>query len=93
MVNDELFCRLCRVGSRQKLKGSPWFPIAFMIFWYAFLLLLPMTFKGIQLYEDSVLIAFLWLLLGSLFRLPTITVSEQFTGVNPYPNNRRMWMR
>jgi hypothetical protein len=80
-------------GVVKKLKGSPWFPIAFMIFWYAFLLLLPMTFNGIQPYEDFVLNAFLWLLLGILFRLPTITISEQFAGVNPYPNNRRMWMR
>src|SRR5262249_11325411 len=30
----------------KHLRGSPWFPIAFMIFWYASLLLLPMTFTG-----------------------------------------------
>jgi hypothetical protein len=62
----------------KKLRGSPWFPIDFMIFWYAGLLLLPMTFNGIQPYEDFVLNAYLWLLLGVLFRLPSIALSAQY---------------
>src|SRR5205807_7947437 len=28
----------------KKLRGSPWFPLSFVIFWYAGLLFLPMTF-------------------------------------------------
>ena len=63
----------------KKLRGSPWFPLAFVIFWYAGLLLLPMTFTGIQPYEDFVLNAYLWLLLGVLFRLPTLVVSSHFS--------------
>ena len=62
----------------KKLRGSPWFPMALVIFWYAGLLLLPMTFTGIQPYEDFVLNAYLWLLLGILFRLPTLPVSSQY---------------
>lgn len=62
----------------KKLRGSPWFPLAFVIFWYAGLLLLPMTFAGIQPYEDFVLNAYFWLLLGILFRLPTLAVSAQY---------------
>jgi hypothetical protein len=62
----------------KTLRGSPWFPIAFMIFWYAGLLLIPMTFAGMQPYEDFILNAYLWLLLGILFRLPTIALSAQF---------------
>jgi hypothetical protein len=62
----------------KNLRGSPWFPIAFMIFWYAGLLLLPITFAGMQAYEDFVLNAYLWLLLGVLFRLPTLALSGQF---------------
>ena len=61
----------------QKLRGTPLFPIGFMIFWYAGLLLFPMTYAGIQPYEDFVLNAYLWLLLGILFRLPTIELSSQ----------------
>jgi len=77
----------------KKLRGSPLFPLAFVIFWYAGLLLFPMTFNGMQAYQDFVLNAYLWLLLGILFRLPTLAVSEQFAPVHPYPNNRRLWMR
>jgi len=62
----------------KKLRGSPWFPLAFVIFWYAGLLLLPMTFAGMQPYQDFVLNAYLWLLLGILFRLPTLAVSVQY---------------
>ena len=65
----------------KKLKGSPWFPIAFMIFWYAGILLLPLTFTGMQPYEDFVLNAYLWLLLGILFRLPTLAVSAQYAAM------------
>jgi len=73
----------------KQLRGSPWFPLAFMIFWYAGLLLFPMTFNGIQPYEDFVLNAYLWLLLGILFRLPTLTVSTQYAAVAPLPQTYR----
>ncbi len=62
----------------KKLRGSPWFPLAFVIFWYAGLLLVPMTFAGMQPYQDFVLNAYFWLLLGILFRLPTLAVSAQY---------------
>jgi hypothetical protein len=62
----------------KKLKGSPWFPIAFVIFWYAFLLLLPMTFASLVAYEDFVMNSYLWLLLGILFRLPHLALSAEF---------------
>ena len=62
----------------KKLKGSPWFPLAFMIFWYAFLLLLPLTYEGMQAYQDFIMNAYLWLLLGVLFRLPKLALDAQF---------------
>jgi hypothetical protein len=61
----------------RKLKGSPFFPLAFMILLYAFLLLVPMTFVAIQAYQDFVLNCYLWLLVGILFRLPTLQVSGE----------------
>jgi hypothetical protein len=76
----------------RQLRGSPWFPLAFMIFWYAGLLLFPMTFNGIQPYEDFVLNAYLWLLLGILFRLPTLAVSSQYAAVAPLPQTYRTRM-
>jgi hypothetical protein len=39
-------------------------------------LLLPSTFAGIQPYEDFILNAYFWLLLGILFRLPSIELSQ-----------------
>lgn len=67
----------------KKLRGSPWFPIAFMIFWYAGLLLIPITYAGIAAYQDFVMNAYLWLLLGILFRLPTLAFSAQFAAAQP----------
>jgi hypothetical protein len=77
----------------KKLKGSPWFPLAFVIFWYAFFLLIPATWGGIAAYEDFLLNAYFWLLLGVLFRLPTIALSAQFAINAPSPPSRRPWMR
>jgi len=76
----------------KKLRGSVWFPLAFVIFWYAGLLLFPMTFTGMQPYQDFVLNAYLWLLLGILFRLPTLAVSAQFTAA-AQPPRHIPWMR
>ena len=74
---------LCAWRVVRKLKGSPWFPLAFMIFWYVFLLLLPFTYQGIQAYEDFVLNAYAWLLLGVLFRLPKLALSAQTLSASP----------
>jgi hypothetical protein len=77
----------------RKLKGSPWFPLGFMIFWYAFLLLFPLTFIGIAPYQDFVLNAFLWLLIGILFRLPTMTLTPELAACSPPENQARGRMR
>jgi hypothetical protein len=77
----------------RKLKGSPWFPLAFIIMWYAFILLFPMTFAGIQAYEDFILNAYLWLLLGILFRLPSIALSSQFAAGAADLTATRRWVR
>src|SRR5579864_1165816 len=69
----------------RKLKGSPWFPVGFMIFWYAFLLLIPITFEGLQPYEDFILNAYLWLLIGVLFRLPKLALAAQIDAVSAAP--------
>jgi hypothetical protein len=77
----------------RKLKGSPWFPLGFVIFWNAFILLLPATFAGIQSYEDFLLNAYFWLLLGLLFRLPTIALSAQFAVDAPATQPAHRWIR
>jgi hypothetical protein len=77
----------------KKLKGSPWFPLGFVIFWYAFFLLFPATFGGIQPYQDFLLNAYLWLLIGLLFRLPTLALSAQYAANAPTIKPARRWMR
>jgi hypothetical protein len=67
----------------RRLKGSPWFPVAFVIFWYAFMIFIPSTYGGMQAYEDFLLNAYLWLTLGLLFRLPTIALAAQFEATSP----------
>ncbi len=77
----------------KKLKGSPWFPLGFVIFWYAFFLLIPATYGGIVAYEDFLLNSYFWLLLGLLFRLPTLALSAQFAANSPAVHPQRHWMR
>ncbi|MGC2828294.1 MAG: hypothetical protein WB994_01510 [Candidatus Acidiferrum sp.] len=77
----------------KKLRGSPWFPLGFVIFWYAFFLLGPFTFGGMDAYEDFLLNAYFWLLLGLLFRLPTLALSPQFAIDAPATEPARRWMR
>ncbi|HXN21363.1 MAG TPA: hypothetical protein VOA41_01310 [Candidatus Dormibacteraeota bacterium] len=60
----------------RRLKGSPYFPIAFSIFWFAFLLLLLFTYTGMQAFQNYVLNAYLWLLVGVLFRLPHLAAQQ-----------------
>ncbi len=67
----------------RKLRRTPAFPIGFSIFWFAFLLLFPFTWGGLASYQNFVLNAFLWLLVGILFRLPELQAQEQLrTTVN-----------
>ncbi len=56
----------------RQLRHTRLFPVAIAIFWYAFILLYPLTFLGLDIYENFVNNAFLWILVGVLFRLPDI---------------------
>jgi hypothetical protein len=60
-----------------KLKRTPFFPIAFAIFWYAVMLLLLYTFYGLNAYQNYMTCAYLWLTIGMLFRLPGLLGEQQ----------------
>ena len=62
----------------KNLRGTVWFPIGFAIFWYAFLVVFPMSYYGFIAYQDFVINAYFWLILGILFR------------VSEFPGNRRI---
>jgi hypothetical protein len=77
----------------KKLKRSTRFPLAFVIFWHAFLLLVPFTFNGLVSYQNFVQNAYLWLLIGILFRLPHIALSSQYAAVETSAAIPRRWVR
>jgi hypothetical protein len=58
-----------------RLRGTRFFPVAFAIFWYVPLLLLLLTWGGFSLYQNYITNAYLWLLVGILFRLPHLLAS------------------
>ncbi len=76
-----------------RLRGSPWFPLAFMILLYASVLLIPMTFSSMGGYQDFILNAYLWLLLGILFRLPSLALSAQSSPDIAAAPTARRWVR
>jgi hypothetical protein len=51
------------------LRGTPWFPLAFAIFLFVFILFFPMTYGSFSAYQDFVINSNLWLMLGILYRL------------------------
>jgi hypothetical protein len=70
----------------NSLRGSPWFPLAFVIFWLAFMLFFPFGYSSMTSYQDFLVNAYLWILLGFLFRLPKLAVSAQFSLVTTSSN-------
>ena len=67
----------------KQLRGTRFFPIAFAIFFYAFILLYPLTYGSLVAYQNYVGNAYMWLLLGILFRLPDFSSSERLRAVVP----------
>src|SRR5215472_8268882 len=75
---------VCRCGWNvvKPLRGSPWFPLAFSIFWMVFLVFFPMGYASISFFQDFLVNAYFWLLLGILFRLRGLALSAQFAAVS-----------
>lgn len=68
----------------KRLRGTPWFPLAFVIFWFAFMVFFPIGYNTLAFYQDFLVNTYLWLLLGILFRLPHLALSAQFSrGTSP----------
>lgn len=63
-------------GVASRLRQTRFFPIAFAVLWYAFLLLYPMTYGGLNAYQNYINNAFLWLLVGMLFRMPQLQAAN-----------------
>jgi len=76
----------------KSLRGSPWFPLAFVIFWFALLLFFPMGYNSLAFYQDFLVNSYLWFLLGILYRLPKLALSAQFAlQAAPQPYSPGQW--
>src|SRR5260370_11726899 len=69
----------------KELRGTPWFPLAFVIFLFSTLLFFPMTFTSFTTFQDFMISAYLWLLLGMLYRLRTFKSASQTVQVRAVP--------
>jgi hypothetical protein len=65
----------------RRLRQTHLFPIAFAITWYAFVLLYVFTYAGLSAYQNYLSNAYLWLLVGILFRLPDVLSSSSAPAV------------
>src|SRR5579862_7898482 len=61
----------------KRTRRTVYFPVAFSIFWYAFLLLVPLTIMAISSYENYLINAYFWILIGMLFRLPHLAQARE----------------
>ncbi len=68
----------------RQLRETVYFPVGLSILWYAFLLLFPFTYMGMAPYQNYVMNAYFWLLIGILFRLPELSRKRQMVAV-PQP--------
>ncbi|MGC1188533.1 MAG: hypothetical protein WA871_14185, partial [Candidatus Acidiferrales bacterium] len=67
----------------RQLRQTCYFPVAFAIFWFALILLTVMTYIAMSAYQNFVLNAYLWILVGILFRLPYLASLPQPAPVAP----------
>ncbi len=69
---------LLRAGWRvlRQLRETPLFPLGFSILWFAFLVLQPFMTVSIQCYQNFVYNAYLWVMIGVLFRLPALVARQ-----------------
>lgn len=58
-----------------RLRGTRFFAIGFAIWWYTLLLLYPFTYGGLAAYQNYINNAYMWLLIGILFRLPELLIT------------------
>ena len=61
----------------KRMVSTPLFPVALSILWYAFWVFVPFTWGAMTTYQNFVVNAYLWLLLGVLYRLPSLVAASQ----------------
>ena len=73
----------------RRLRETRFFPPALAIWWYACLLLYVFTWGSLTGYQNFVNNIFLWLLIGILFRMPSLLANPPATLNAPVPRTAR----
>ena len=69
----------------KRLRQTRFCPIGIGVLWYVFLLLIPLTFGSLNSYLNYINNVYLWLLIGVLFRLPTLLPGPSPHSAEPFP--------
>src|SRR5467141_3333911 len=75
----------------KQLRQTVYFPIGFAIWWYAFLLLVLFMHFGLAPYQNFVNNAYMWLLIGMLFRLPMLAQLPQPVPIPKHARGMARW--
>jgi hypothetical protein len=75
----------------RQLRQTVYFPIGFAIWWYAVVLLVLLMYFGIVAYQNFVNNAYLWLLIGILFRLPKLAQMPQPIPTQKHARGMARW--
>jgi hypothetical protein len=75
----------------KQLRQTVYFPLAFAIWWYAIVLLIMLMFFGLMEYQNYVNNAYLWLLIGVLYRLPKLAQMPQPVPLPKHAQGMARW--
>jgi len=75
----------------KRLRQTVYFPIGFAIWWYALVLLVLLTYFGLSPYQNFVNNAYLWLLIGILYRLPKLAQMPQPVPLPKHAHGTARW--
>jgi len=75
----------------RQLRQTVYFPIGFAIWWYAVVLLVLLMYFGIQPYQNFVNNAYMWLLIGVLYRLPKLAQMPQSVPMAKHARGMERW--
>jgi hypothetical protein len=75
----------------RQLRQTVYFPLAFAIWWYAVVLLIMLVYFGLPAFENYVNNAYLWLLIGVLYRLPKLAQMPQPVPVAKHSRGVPRW--
>lgn len=77
-----------------RVKNTYLFPVALSIFWFAFLLLFPISWTSLGTFQNYIIAAYFWLLVGVFWRLPHLAApSSERTNEQTFRVNQVYYRR